>query len=41
MMNKIFLMLAVVMLAGYAVCFGEKYTPEQSNRIKINMGITP
>ena len=41
MFNKIFLMLTVVILAGSAVCFAETYTPEQSNSIKINMGITP
>jgi|GEM_PF-5670528 len=37
--NKFFLSAFAVILAT-AFCYGEIYTPEQSNRVKINLGET-
>jgi beta-galactosidase len=41
MSHKILLVIFVLLCAGSTVCVAETYTPEQSNRVKINLGITP
>jgi hypothetical protein len=41
MVCKVLHTFLVLLFVGAMVCFSETYTPEQSNRVKINLGITP